>query len=329
MISRGLASNRRLTTLVIIGVCVGAVILLPRALNAYGIYILTNIAIFAIACLGLTVVIGWSGQVALAHAGFFGVGAYGTAYAHSQGVPWLAAMILCACLAAVMGIIIGIPVARLRGLYLAIATLAFGSLIIRVFYEWSEVTGGPQGAVVTPYSIGSLEPAESLWYLSAATLLIVTITLQHLSVTRWGRCLRAVRDAEIATGSLGLSAASYKVQAFAVSAFLGGISGAFFGQALTFLTPDSFSMALMIEFLIVVLVGGVARISGAIIGAVFLVVVHEFLQSVGAYQRLAFGLGLIIIVRFLPAGVMVLWDFARDRVRRPHASLSQELEPSS
>ncbi|HEY9391035.1 MAG TPA: branched-chain amino acid ABC transporter permease [Mycobacteriales bacterium] len=292
---------------VVAAVAVGLVVItLPSHLNGYSLYILTEVAIYAIACLGLTVVIGWSGQVALAHAGFFGLGAYGTAYLHAHGVPWLMAVGGTALAAAVIGVLIGLPAARLRGFYLAIATLAFGDLMGRVFKEWKGFTGGSEGTAVFPVTLGSMDYTVSLWYLSVGILTVSIVVLWHVGRTRWGRCLRAVRDIEIATGSLGLSALRYKVEAFAVSGFLGAVAGGLFGQAITFITPQSFSVNLVIEFLIVVLVGGVDRIAGAVVGAAFLVVVQEVLQSAGAYQRLVFGLSLVVIVWVLPRGVAPL-----------------------
>jgi branched-chain amino acid transport system permease protein len=114
-------------------------------------------------------VIGWSGQTALAQAGFFGVGAYGTAYLVSQGLPWFAGVFITAILAAIIGVLIGIPTTRLKGFYFAIATLAFGELMTQVFNEWTSVTGGPIGTPVDLLLLGSLSPNASLWYTSAVT----------------------------------------------------------------------------------------------------------------------------------------------------------------
>jgi branched-chain amino acid transport system permease protein len=297
--------------LIAIAVVVVAIII-PNFLTAYSLYILTEVAIYAIACLGLTVIIGWSGQVALAQAGFFGLGAYGTAYFAAHGVGWFGALILTALVSAALGAAIGWPTTRLRGFYFAIATLAFGDLMAQVFTSWTGFTGGAVGTPVALLQIGSLSPTKTLWYVSAVILAISTIVLWHLSRTRWGRCLRAVRDLEIATGSLGLAASKYKVEAFAVSAILGSIAGGLYGQALTYINPDSFTSDLVIEFLIVALVGGVDKLAGAIVGAAFLVVVQEELQSAGAYQRLVFGIALVLIVRFLPRGVVALvYQWAR------------------
>ncbi len=306
------ATVRRSAGGVLAAIVIAFAVVIPNLLTAYSLYILTEIVIYAIACLGLTVVIGWSGQTALAQAGFFGVGAYGTAYLVSQGLPWFLGVVIAAALAAIIGVLIGIPTTRLKGFYFAIATLAFGELMTQIFNEWTPVTGGPVGMPVDLLILGSLSPNTSLWYMSAIILGLSMVILWHLSRTRWGRCLRAVRDMEIATGSLGMSAMKYKVEAFAVSAILGSIAGSLFGQALTYINPSVFTSTLVIEFLIVILVGGADRIAGAIVGAAFLVLIQEQLQSVGAYQRLAFGAALVVMVRFLPQGIMpLIYSFGR------------------
>lgn len=327
MTGLGGVAARRSVGAVLGGILIALVVVAPNFLTAYSLYILTEIAIYAIACLGLTVVIGWSGQTALAQAGFFGVGAYGTAYLVSRGLPWFVGVLIAAVLAAIIGVLIGIPTTRLKGFYFAIATLAFGELMTQVFNEWTPVTGGPIGMPVDLLLLGSLSPNTSLWYMSAIILGLSIVILWHVSRTRWGRCLRAVRDMEIATGSLGLSAMKYKVEAFAVSAILGSVAGSLFGQALTYIDPSAFTSTLVIEFLIVILVGGADRIGGAIVGAAFLVLIQEELQSVGAYQRLAFGAALVIMVRFLPQGIMpVIYSFVRRLFDRPKPTVESAAE---
>lgn len=327
----GSTARRSIGAAVAVAIAVVAVVI-PNFLNTYSLYILTQVVIYAIACLGLTVVIGWSGQTALAQAGFFGVGAYGTAYLVSQGFTWFLAVLISAAIAAIIGTLIGIPTTRLKGFYFAIATLAFGELMTHIFNDWTDVTGGPIGLPVDLLILGSLPPNTSLWYVSAIILGIALAILWHVSRTRWGRVLRAVRDMEIATGSLGMSAMKYKVEAFAVSAVLGAVAGSLYGQALTYINPSAFSTALVIEFLIVVLVGGADRILGALLGAAFLVLIKEQLQSVGAYQRLAFGVALIVMVRFLPQGIVPLLYslgrrlLGRDRNNRPNAETGPDAD---
>ncbi|HLI16269.1 MAG TPA: branched-chain amino acid ABC transporter permease [Acidimicrobiales bacterium] len=305
----------------------------PHVANGYELFVGTEIAIFAIACLGLTVAIGWSGQVVLAQTGFFGIGAYGTNYLFEHHVPWVVSVLAISLLCALCGMVVGFPAARLRGFYLAIATLAFAELLDQLFNNATAITGGPVGMAVVPFRLWSLGVNVGLWYLSFVVLVATVVVLNHLGRSRLGRCLRAVRDAEVATGSLGLSATQLKVVAFVISALLGSIAGSLYGQALTFLSPDAFSLNLVIEFLVVVFIGGVDKLSGAIVGAAFLVLIQEALQSFGAYQRLIFGVALVLVVRFLPGGLVSLVPLVRARWRsrrsRPEPAAPQPVEVSA
>ena len=268
--------------------------------------------VFATAAVGLVIIMGWTGQIALAHVAFMGIGAYGTNWLFSDvGIPWLLSLILSAIVASVVGVLIGFPAARLRGFYLAIATLAFAELIVRFFVEVDTITGGISGKPIQIIQLFGMSPDRSHWYISLMLAAVVFISVDRLGRTAFGRCLRMVRDAEIATGSLGISATRYKLLAFALSAFIAALAGGLFGQLLTYLTPDTFHTALLIQFLVVVFVGGVTRLSGAVVGAIFVVVSRELFQDVGDWQRLVFGLSLVLAVRFLPGGLTSLWSRLR------------------
>jgi branched-chain amino acid transport system permease protein len=303
------------------------VFLAPSFLNAYLMYLLTWIAIYAFAGTGLTVLMGWTGQVALAHAGFFGVGAYGTVYLAAHGWPWALAAIASSLVGAGLGVLVGLPAVRLRGFYLAIATLAFGGLLHQSFIQLVPITRGPRGVAVTPIEFAGIDTPSLVWYLAAAMLVVAFAVLHVLGRSHVGRCLKAVRDVEIATGSLGISATRYKLLAFGISAFIAGLAGAMFSQLITFLTPDLFDLALMVIFLVQVFSGGVSRLSGAVVGAIFVIVVREALQNraisatfpqlVGSGQTLAFGLILILVVRFLPDGLASIPSRLRSRRSGP------------
>ncbi len=311
-----------IAALVLLGVVAVA---LPHYANGFQLFVVTEIAIFSVACLGLTVAIGWSGQTVLAQTGFFGIGAYGTNYLFAHHVPWLISGLVIAAGCALLGLIVGLPAARLKGFYLAIATLAFAELIDQVYNDATPVTGGANGTAVRIVTIFHINPASALWYMSIFLLVASALVVRQFGRTRIGRCLRAVRDADIATSSLGLSSAQWKVIAFMISAVLGSLAGTLYGQALTFLSPDAFSFDLIIEFLVVVFIGGVDRIWGAIIGASFFVLIQEALQSFGFYQRVVFGVTLLLVVRFLPGGIVSIVPTARAFFRnRRDQQLSRE-----
>ncbi len=282
-------------------------VVLPDLINPYRLFLATLIVVFATAGVGLVVIMGWTGQIALAHVAFMGIGAYGTNWLFTDlGLPWLVSLILSAVAAALVGVLIGFPAARLRGFYLAIATLAFAELIVRVFVEVEAVTGGIAGKPIELIKLFGLETDRSLWYIALILAVVVFTATHRLGRTAFGRCLRMVRDAEIATGSLGISATRYKLLAFALSGFIAALAGGLFGQLLTYVSPDTFHTALLIQFLVVVFVGGVNRLWGAVIGAIFVVVSRELFQDVGDWQRLVFGLSLVLAVRFLPGGLTSL-----------------------
>ena len=299
---------------------VGAVVLLvlPSLINPYRLFLASLIAVYATAGIGLTVVMGWTGQIVMAQAAFFGIGAYLTAYWHASGVPWPLAAGASAVVAAAAGAVVGFPAVRLRGFYLAIATLAFAELVRRGLVEAETVTGGIPGRAVEPFHVGDLDLAASNWYLALLVVSLVFLVAWRIRATGLGRCLLAVRDAEVATGSLGIAASRYKLLAFSLSAALGALGGAVFGQLQSYLTPEIFGLGLLIQFLVVAFVGGITYLAGPVLGAVFVVVAREVLQDVGAQQRLAYALALIVVVRFLPGGLASAPEAARRASRVLH-----------
>jgi branched-chain amino acid transport system permease protein len=286
---------------------VALLIVLPSLLNPYRLFLATLIVVFATAGVGLVVIMGWTGQIALAHVAFMGIGVYVTNWLFDDvGLPWVISLVLAALSAAVVGVLIGFPAARLRGFYLAIATLAFAELISRLFVEIDSITGGIAGTPIEIVQLFGMRADRSHWYIALLVAAVVFWSVHRLGVTGFGRCLRMVRDAEIATGSLGISATNYKLVAFALSGFIAALAGGVFGQLLTYASPDTFHTPLLIQFLVVVFVGGVTRLTGTVVGATFVIVSREFLQDVGDWQRFVFGISLVLAVRFMPGGLTSL-----------------------
>lgn len=304
--------------LAVAGVLIVVMVLLtlPSLVNPYRLFLVSLVAVYMIAGLGLTIIMGWTGQVVLAQAAFFGIGAYFTAYLH-QWLLWPVAVVVAMLTAALVGAIIGFPAVRLHGFYLAIATLAFAELVRRGFVELDTITGGIAGRDVAPVQFGGLDVAASQWYLALGAAAFAMLLAWRVRVTSLGRCLLAVRDAEVATASVSINAAHYKLVAFALSAALGALAGAVFGQLQSYLTPEIFGVGLLIQFLVVAFVGGVTFLVGPLLGAAFVVIARELLQDLGAGQRLAYALALILVVRFLPSGLAGLPElWRRHRPRR-------------
>ena len=301
------ATTRRAVLGVGIVAAIAIAIALPNMVNPYRLFLATLIVIFATAGVGLVVIMGWTGQIALAHAAFMGIGVYVTNWLFTDvGLPWVISLVLSGMFAAAVGVAIGFPAARLRGFYLAIATLAFAELISRLFVEVDSVTGGIAGTPIENIRLFGMAADRSHWYIALILATVVFSGVHRLGTTAFGRCLRMVRDAEVATGSLGISATNYKLFAFALSAFIAALAGGLFGQLLTYASPDTFHTPLLIQFLVVVFVGGVTRLTGTVVGAVFVIVSREWLQDVGDWQRFVFGISLVLAVRFLPGGITSL-----------------------
>ena len=213
--------SRRIRLAILAVAAIGLAVVVPDILNPFRLFLATLIVVFATAGVGLVVVMGWTGQIALAHVAFMGIGAYVTNWLFTDvGLPWALALLLAAVLAAVIGGLIGYPAARLRGFYLAIATLAFAELIFRLFIELEPVTGGITGTPIEMIGLFGMDEERSHWYIALGLAVVIFWSVARLGATVFGRCLRTVRDAEVATGSLGISATVYKLAAFALSGFI-------------------------------------------------------------------------------------------------------------
>lgn len=246
-------------------------VLLPLALPDF----LTDFSlmlIYGLCGLSLMVLAGYTGLVSLGHAAFLGIGAYAHVYfSQDLGLPWLVAVALAGVAAAAAGVLVGLPALRMTGLYLTIATLAFALIIQEVFNQWEAVTGGLRGkAVEKPVIFGvSFHGEVAFYFLCLAFLLGGLWITRNVLRAPTGRAWVAIRDSEIAAQSMGINLALYKTMAFAFSAALMGVAGALFAHNVGYLAPDIFSILLSIQFLLMVVVGGLGSLHGAIFGATF------------------------------------------------------------
>ena len=302
------------------GLLLVAVLLAPVAVDDYYIGQLTQLAIFAMAGLGLMLLVGYTGLVSLGHAAFMGIGAYTEAVLLERGVPFLISLPVSAGLAAAVGIVVGLPALRLAGIYLAIATLAFAIIIEEVLARWESVTHGFTGMVVEPISVFGYELSEGaeFYYLSVGLLILIVLMSLNLLRSPTGRAMVAIRDSEIAAQSTGIHVAKYKTIAFAISAGITGLAGALWAHKLGFLSPESFTVLQSIELLVLVVVGGVGSIHGAIFGAVFVVALPQLLAVGKGYlptnvadapglEAGVFGLVLVLFILLEPMGIYGRW----------------------
>ena len=302
------------------GLLLAALLVAPWLLPDYYVSQLVFIWIYAIAAIGLMILVGFTGQVSLGHAAFLAMGAYTEAYLQQHGWPFALSLTFSALVAGITGIIVGLPALRVKGMYLAIATLAFGFIVEEGIARAESITGGNAGK-----AIGSLEvfglPIDSeqrFYYLSLFVLALVVVGVMNLLRSPTGRAFVAIRDSEISAQSMGIHLARYKTIAFALSAAVAGIAGALYAHKLRYLSPDQFTFLQSIELLIILVIGGVGSIYGAIFGAAFWIAVQQFIvlakdwlppaiaQQTGL-QPTVFGLILVAFVLFEPMGLYGRW----------------------
>lgn len=293
-------------------VAVALLLALPFGVNNYIVFVASLILIYAIAALGFDILVGWSGQIGLAHAALFGVGAYCSAILATAGVPFLLTLPLVGIVAGLVALLIGFPAIRLSGFFLAIATLAFGLVIVEVFIAGGSLTGGGSGLAVPRWSVPPLTASASLYFLVVVLVVVVHVGAWRALRGRFGRTLQAVRDLGPAVGSLGIPAVRYKLVAFVVSGFVAAVAGALYGQLQSFIFPSMFDMNLLVPMLVMVFLGGAGTLWGPAVGATVTVVLVELLQDLGAVQSLAYGVALMIAIGVLRGGLVSLVRELRD-----------------
>src|SRR3989475_4434809 len=269
---------------------------LPLLVPSYLVDI-SLVFIYGLCGLALMVLAGYTGLVSLGHAAFLGIGAYAHVFfAQDLKLPWIVSVALACVITAAVGVLVGLPALRMTGVYLSIATLAFALIIQEVFTRWEHVTGGLKGKPVDkPVLFGVSFANDVAFYFLCLGVLIGALWLTaNLLRAPTGRAWVAIRDSEIAAQSMGVSLAVYKTIAFAYSAALMGVAGALFAHKIGFLAPETFSVLLSIQFLLMVVVGGLGSLHGAFYGAVFVallpVAISQARDSVPAWIGAVAGL---------------------------------------
>jgi branched-chain amino acid transport system permease protein len=302
------------------GLLAAVMAVLPFILGTFYIGELGAVFIFAIAGVGLMLLTGYTGLVNLGHAAFLGIGAYTEAVLLTAGWPFALTLPMSGLLAGIAGVAIGIPTLRMSGLYLAIATLAFGQIVATVLEKWDSVTHGFDGMPVpTPSILGvQIQGATGVYYAALVVLVFSLWIGCNILRTPLGRAMVAIRDSEISAQSMGINVALYKTIAFAVSAALTGLAGALFAHYVNFLAPDSFDILLSIQFLTIVFVGGIGSLHGVIFGTLFvrllpqaIAIARDYLPAKLAHmpglEPSIFGLILVLVILFEPAGIYGRW----------------------
>jgi branched-chain amino acid transport system permease protein len=299
----------------VVGVAI--LVVIPFALSNYGWYILCVTMVYALVALSLNILIGMAGQISIGHAGFWALGAYASALAMQKlGVPFILAIFVGGFVAAVFGALVALPALRVSGHYLAIATLAFAILVQQVLFEWESVTGGRQGlAVPRPSLLGfELQSDFGYYYLLLALFLGAAWTTRNLRGSLTGRSMMALRMSAVAAQCAGISRARHIILAFALSAFLTGVSGALYGSLIGRLSTETFSLSASLSFLTMAVIGGLGSEVGALLGAAFLAAAPEVLRQFKDAEMVIYGVILVLCMIFLPNGLASLgrrWIFSR------------------
>lgn len=275
--------------------------------NAYFYDVAVNALFNAVVCVGLNLLIGYGGQISLGHAGFFALGAYGSAILTGKhGLPPITALGLAALANGVLAFVVGRPILRLKGHYLAMATLGIGIIIHIVLKTESGVTGGPDGIGVDPFTIlGLAINGDRAWYWVGAFLLVATVWMSlNLIDSPMGRALRAVHGSEIGAEVVGVDTSKYKVLVFVLSAVFASVVGSLFAHKNGFITPDIGSFFRSIELVTMVVLGGMASTFGAVIGAVILTLLPQLLAAFEDYEAMVLGGIMMGTMIFMPKGLL-------------------------
>ena len=263
--------------------------------------------VFALAAIGLNLLMGLAGQVSLGHAGFMGIGAYAVAIGPAHlGVPSWLSFILGAALAALVAYLVGRPILRLKGHYLAVATLGFGLLLAIVFNNEAGLTGGPDGMPVPRLVLFAwpLRGPDTWYWITAASFLIGATLALNLIDSPSGRALRAIHDSEVAARVLGVDVARKKLAVFVLSAIYASVAGSYFALLNGHITPDVSGFLGSIELVAMVVLGGMGSIAGSLVGAALLVVLPQTLTFLHDYEHMVLGLIVMAVMIFLRAGIV-------------------------
>lgn len=272
---------------------------------------LNMVIIYAIIALGFNVLLGYAGQISLGHAAFMGLGAYVSANLVAMGLPFIWSLLLSGFIPMLTGLLLGLVALRLEGHYLAIATLGFGVTLQQIFKEWIDFTNGFSGMKTEyPEIFGFVfKSRESYFILVMVIFILLALFAYNLLKSKTGRALIAMRDSEHAAQAMGISLFKYKLIAFAISAFYAGIAGSLYIHLIRYTNPNDWGLELSLNLLAMVVIGGLATISGGIYGAAFIVLIPELikeiplLENVKNVSSILTGLALVLVIMFFPYGL--------------------------
>ncbi|PYM52761.1 MAG: branched-chain amino acid ABC transporter permease [Candidatus Rokuibacteriota bacterium] len=293
-----------------LGLAVGAALGWPLVAPKYLVFLGTLVAVNAIVAIGLNLLSGYTNQLSFGHAGFLAIGAYVAALVTLQvpALPVPLTLLVAGLATALVGLALGIPCLRLEGLYLAMATLAFGFVVTEAITNLDWLTRGNDGLRVPLARLGpwTLATDAARYYLAVAVAAAMILAALNVAATRTGRAFLAIRTSEIAAQASGINAAAYKTIAFVLSAFYTGVAGGLFAFVVGFLSPDAFDVFLSVDFLVMIILGGLGSVLGSVAGAAIVTVLNDSLAGFQAFRPLIFGAIMIICMLFMPGGLAAM-----------------------
>jgi len=282
----------------------------PLVAPKYLVFLGTLVAVNAVVAIGLNLLSGYTNQLSFGHAGFLAIGAYVAALVTLQvpALPVPITLLVAGLATALVGLALGIPCLRLEGLYLAMATLAFGFVVTEAITNLDWLTRGNDGLRVPLARLGpwTLATDAARYYLAVAVAAAMILAALNVAATRTGRAFLAIRTSEIAAQASGINAAAYKTIAFVLSAFYTGVAGGLFAFVVGFLSPDAFDVFLSVDFLVMIILGGLGSVLGSVAGAAIVTVLNDSLAGFQAFRPLIFGAIMIICMLFMPGGLAAM-----------------------
>ena len=284
---------------------------LPQFLKSYGVYLMTLLCVYLMAVFGLNLIVGYAGQMSIGQAAFYGIGAYCAGILLKLGVPFFIVLPTAAVACFAVGLVLGFPALRVQHHYLAFATLGFNVLVFLVMRNEEKLTGGTFGIsnIPRPSLFGySLDGSLAFFYFSYASAIILALVLWWLLRSPWGRAFAALRDNPIRAESTGVNITAYTLLAFAIGAACAGIGGVYLAALVNFIEPGQFHLSVSLMMLLAVIVGGSGRFFGPVLGSVIVVLLPEWLRFLQDWYLAIFGFAVIVLMVFLPGGLLSLSD---------------------
>lgn len=299
-----------------------ALLILPLGLEQYKLFVGSLVLVYLIAAIGLNLTLGYAGQISLAHAAFLAFGAYSVAILRPYGVPFELCLLIGTAISFCFGLLIGFPALRVKHHYLAMVTIGFTVIVFLALRNFEPLTGGSFGisGIARPnWGFVSFATDRAYYVYTLLWAVPVLASAYWIKNSRWGRAFKSIRENEMRAETLGVSLRSYKLMAFAIGAAYAGIAGALFAPLLGYIDPPAFYIERSIQFLLIVVIGGLGRFEGPIIGTIVVVVLPELLRASQSLYLVIFSVCIMLMMLFMPKGLIGLWDLATRKFVSPAA----------